>query len=45
MTKSAPGKWSREGISLVELGEMFPDEEGRDQVVYRSKMAEWPVLP
>ena len=27
MTKKAPGKSHREGISLIELTEMFPDEE------------------
>ena len=27
MTQKAPGKAYREGISLIELGEMFPDEE------------------
>ena len=27
MTQKAPGKAHREGISLIELGEMFPDEE------------------
>ena len=26
MTQQAPGKWFREGISLIELTEMFPDE-------------------
>ena len=26
MTQQAPGKWFREGISLIELAEMFPDE-------------------
>ena len=26
MTKSAPGKWFREGISLIELTDRFPDE-------------------
>ena len=26
MTQSAPGKWFREGISLIELTERFPDE-------------------
>ena len=27
MTRKAPGKSHREGISLIELTEMFPDEE------------------
>ena len=27
MAHKAPGKAHREGISLIELGEMFPDEE------------------
>ena len=26
MTQQAPGKWFREGISLIELTERFPDE-------------------
>ena len=26
MTQQAPGKWFREGISLIDLTEMFPDE-------------------
>ena len=27
MTQKAPGKHHRDGVSLIELGEMFPDEE------------------
>ena len=30
MTKSAPGKWFREGISLIELTDRFPDEAAAD---------------
>ena len=26
-TRKAPGKWHRQGISLMELTDMFPDEE------------------
>ena len=33
MSKKAPGKSHREGISIIELTEMFPDEASASQVV------------
>ena len=34
MTHKAPGKHHREGISLIRLSKMFPDDATAEKVVY-----------
>ena len=33
MAHSAAGKSDRKGITVIELGDMFPDEKGRARLV------------
>ena len=44
MAHKAPGKAHREGISLIELAEMFPDEEAAREWFENAGMAQRAAL-
>ena len=42
---SAPGKWFREGISIMELTEMFPDEKSAERWFVNTRWPDGPHCP
>ncbi len=45
MAHKAPGKHHREGISLMKLFKMFPDDATADKVVCKNSLARRHALP
>ena len=45
MAQKAPGKAHREGITLMQLADMFPNEGRRAGVVRVAGLAQWAHLP
>ena len=45
MAGKGPGKNYRQGITLVQLADMFPDDAGAEAWVCEAALAQWPVLP
>ena len=45
MAHSAPGKHYREGLSFIEVADMFPDNLHSRAMVRTDQMAEWRMLP
>ena len=45
MAHKAPGKSDREGLTMVHLCDMFPDENSARQWFESPHLGGWPLLP